>query len=286
MGDFQLGALVGENQSFEAFDTLPTGWSGLSGQASFDRLAGGSDVHSSAFGLEVFADSTGGTADVIAYDYGSSGAAPRTWFPEVATHAWKTTLWARGRDAPSSGQLQWRVEGPDAALSAPIGHDASLRPYGMATWVTSAAGGPRAVLARITAANSRALVSVDDVLSQVDYFTVHPGTDLEWKATALRVLHRSRTGRLQEHAWHVHPEFGMPLHWLTPLQADLLNWWWEGQLPLALTLDTSDDAAVLPCRIVNPSQPIGRRMRPYADRWTGRLELAGLYDGRLSFGED
>lgn len=35
MGTFQLGALLGANQSFEEFETLPTSWLSLSDRASF-----------------------------------------------------------------------------------------------------------------------------------------------------------------------------------------------------------------------------------------------------------
>jgi hypothetical protein len=40
---------------------------------------------------------------------------------------------------------------------------------------------------------------------------------------------------------------------------------------------------VVPCLLVNDTQPVGRRIRPLADAWQGTLELAGLHDGRLAF---
>lgn len=284
----RLGALLGRNQSFETFapssaGPLPEGWVRESDAASFYPVDSFTTVHSSPAGLEADVESTGGTAGVLRYDHGTAADAHRVWWPEVTTHALRSTVWARAGDAASSGSLRWRLDGGAEALSAPIAYAGSLAPYVVETWATSGAGLPRAGLVRTAAAMAPAVAFLDDVLTEVDALSLHPDWSLEERERVVRAHHRAPAGRLYQYTWHRHAEFRVPLRWLTGSQAALLNWWWEAQLELAFTPDGADPAAVQLCRIVNDRQPIGRRMRPYGDLWQGRLELAGLHDGRLAF---
>ncbi|MCZ6749303.1 MAG: DUF935 family protein [SAR324 cluster bacterium] len=59
--------------------------------------------------------------------------------------------------------------------------------------------------------------------------------------------------------------------------------WWAKDNNLLFTLDTSDSESLYVVRIVNGSQPIDRRMRPYADRWRGTLRLESAGNGALDF---
>ena len=283
MGTFQLGALLGANQSFEDFETLPTSWLSLSDQASFFQTESPSQVHSSAFGLRVFADSTGGSAHIARYDYGLPQDAHRIWYPEVDTHALVSWVWARAADAPSSGQLRWRLGGDQESFSPAFAFTGSLQRYQASVFVQSGAGVPLAGPSRVTAANSRCTGEMDDVLTQVDLLTVYPDWSLLTRERATALQHRTREGLLQRFRWSSAFEFQLPLRWLSSSEAGMLNWWWEGQMNLAFTLDTSDTESVFICRIVKPSQPVGKRMRPYPDRWAGRLELAGINPGGLKF---
>jgi hypothetical protein len=283
MGTIRLGALLGRNQSFEAFADGPQGWVRESDQASFFRVDSVTVVHSSPYGLQAVVDSTGGAAGVLRYDYGTAGDAHALWFPAVTTHTLHGTLWARAADAASSGGLRWRLGGAVEALSAPIAHGAALAAYGLETVVASAAGLPTAGLVRVSAAMAPATVFVDDVLTVVDALALHPEWSLEERAHLERSVHRTQEGRLHGYTWHRHAAFRVPLRWLSGLEAERVNWWWEVQAPLAFTLDSSDAERVVPCLLVNDTQPVGRRIRPLADAWQGTLELAGLHDGRLAF---
>jgi hypothetical protein len=283
MGDFLLGALLGTNQSFERFSDGPQGWLRESDQASFYPVDSFTAVHSSPVGLLAMVHSTGGVPEVLRFDHGSASDAHRVWFPEVATHALRSTVWARAGDAASSGSVRWRLGGSLDALSAPIAHASSLALSTVETQVVSAAGTPHAGLVRVSAAMAPATVYLDDVLTAVDGIVLHPEWSLEEREQLVRAEHRTQAGLLHSYVWHRHPEFQVPLRWLTTQEAALLNWWWELQVPLAFTLDSSDAAAVVLCRLVNGRQPIGRRIRPYGDRWEGSLSLAGLHDGRLAF---
>ena len=179
MGDFQLGALLGRNQSFEEVATDPPDWVRESDQASFFQVDCFTAVHSSPHGLEAVVGSTGGTPDVLRYDHGSAGDAFRVWFPEVTTHALRSTVWARAGDAASSGSLRWRLGGAADALSAPIAAASSLAPYGVETQVVSAMGTPHAGLVRVAAAMATATLYLDDVLTVTDAIALHPDWSLE-----------------------------------------------------------------------------------------------------------
>jgi hypothetical protein len=283
MGDFLLGALLGANQSFESVAAEPEGWQRESDQASFYAADAPTAVHSSPQGLQAVVDSTGGAPEVLRYDHGTAADAWRLWFPEVTTHALRSSVWARVDDAASSGSLRWRAGGSAEAYAAPIAHGAGLALYVAETQVVSEAGAPHAGLVRVAAAMAPATAYLDDVLTMVDGQLLHPEWSLEERAQLVRAQYRTQASLLHSYTWHLHAEFHVPLRWLSGQQAALLNWWWEQQAPLAFTLDSSDAAALQVCRLVNDSQPIGRRIRPYADAWEGTLELAGLGDGRLVF---
>lgn len=283
MGDVLLGALLGFNQSFERFNVLPDSWSRLSDQASFYQVDCATQVHSSPCGLKTVADSTGGTAECLRFGYGAPGDVPRVWFPAVETHVLKGAVWGRAGDAPSSGQMRWRLLGDSEALAAPFAYGPALQRYEAQTLVTSQAGLPTAGLVRVSAANSGATTYLDDVLTQVDPVTLHPEWNLEEQQRLIRRDHRTTGGQLHSYLWSQYFAFRVPLRWLPRAQADLLNWWWGNQLELAFTLDSSDDASTYICRITNATQPIGRRQRPYADTWEGLLELESINDGRLDF---
>jgi hypothetical protein len=283
MGDFLLGALLGRNQSFEDFTAHPQGWTVETGQAAFSQVQSHTAVHSSPAGLAALVSSTGGGVNVLRYDHGAADDAHRVWFPEVTAHALRSTVWARMTDAPGSGALCWRLDVGSSVLSVPFAHAAGLLPYTVSAQVTSVAGVPGAGLARTTPTLAAATAYLDDVLTVVDGIVLQPGWGLEERERVQRTFQRTEAAGLRTYDWHRHEAFHLPLAWLTPREAALLNWWWESQCELAFTLDSSDAESVRLCRIVNARQPIGQRMRPYTERWTGNLELAALHDGRLSF---
>ncbi|HEX7925942.1 MAG TPA: hypothetical protein VF678_00025, partial [bacterium] len=192
-------------------------------------------------------------------------------------------LWARACDAPSSGQARWRVTADADAWSAPIAQADALQRYCVATVTTSPAGALDVALERITGAGAAVAVDMDDVLTQIDPLTLHPEWALEEQSALLRSVQRTQSGKLQSVGWGSFRAFTVPLRWLTDAEADALNGWWAAQAPLAFCLDTSDSEAVWVCRITNPRQPVGKRLSPYSDRWSGTLTLESLDAGSLVF---
>lgn len=280
MGDVTLGALLGVNQSFDGGTLAP--WRKTSDQASAYVVASASAVHSSAFGLHTVTGSTGGALGVVACVLGAPEVAGRVAFPNITSHTVWSSVWGGAVDAPSSGQAVWRVTGATGAQSAPLGYGA-LRPCGVAALCNSPGALLEIGLDRVAGPGAPAAFFLDDALTQIDPVVLHPEWALEDQSEALQAQHRTQSGRLQAVTWGRYWALSLPLRWLSDQDAGLLNWWWELRAPLAFTLDSSDAAAVRVCRITNPRQPISRRMRPYADRWSGSLTLESLDEGSLVY---
>ncbi len=281
MGDVTLGALLGVNQSFDGGTLAP--WSKSSDQASAFVVASASAVHSSGFGLYTVTASTGGTPHIVACALGAPDLAGRIAFPGIAAHTVWSSVWAGAADAPSSGQAVWRATGASTAPSAPLAHGGALLGYGVAAVCNSPGALLEIGLDRVAGPGAAAAFLLDDALTQIDPLVLHPEWTLEEQSELLRAQHRTQSGRLQAVTWGRYWALNLPLHWLSGLEADVMNWWWEQQAPLAFTLDSSDAAAVRVCRITNPRQPVCRRMRPYADRWSATLTLESLDEGSLVF---
>jgi hypothetical protein len=237
--------------------------------------------------IEVF--SRAGSDWVLSYDYGHAADAHARWFPEVETHALEASAWLLCGPAPSSGSLSFKLAA-QAELTVPLagaqyGLD-PLRYLRLETAVSSAAGvGPRVGLhvPAGTAIHSQTTVLMDDVLTVVDAITLHPEWSFEERSRLLRAQHRTRAGHLHTLVWDKYFAWSLPLRFLSDSHAALIGWWWERQPALLLTLDSSDSESRWIVRIANESQPIGRRMRPYGDRWEGALELESLTSGELAF---
>jgi hypothetical protein len=121
------------------------------------------------------------------------------------------------------------------------------------------------------------------VLTTIDPITLLPEWDFEERARVLKAEHRTQGGLLYTYVWEKHFAYNVPLRFLSDSHAALLNWWWENQFDLALTLDSSDSESTRIVRIVNDRQPIGKRIRPYANLWEGMVELESIDRGSLVF---
>jgi hypothetical protein len=131
--------------------------------------------------------------------------------------------------------------------------------------------------------NSNASLLAEDVLTSVDVIPLYPEWSFEDRGELIRSQHRTRAGVLHNLVWEKFLSYSMPLRYLPGSHAALLNWWWEQDLALLLTLDSSDSESLHAVRIVNDTQPFGKRIRPYADLWEGTLRLESLDPGGLAF---
>jgi hypothetical protein len=297
MGDITLGCLLGQYDRAQSFDVDSAGapsevrsWA-KSGQSSWSFVGCGAPqyVHSSAQSLRLDVFSRSGSESVLSYAYGRPDDAYARWFPEIDTHAVEAAAWVLLHPATSSGDFRFHLFAqPEASLALP-GRTLGADPLGflrVASLVYSdGAGSPRVAL-HIPAGGgvtSDATILADDVLTTVDPIRLHPEWSFEERGQLLQDQHRTRSGTLHGLVWSKYLAFSVPLRHLPSSHAALLNWWWEQGLALLLTLDTSDSESLHAVRIVNDSQPIGRRMRPYADRWEGTLRLESLDPGGLAF---
>lgn len=297
MGEMRLGCLLGSYDRAQSFDVRSAAIAGgvnswaMTGQCSWFFVGCGASthVHSSAQGLRIDVFSRAGSEPVLSYDYGHAGDAFARWFPEVETHALEASAWLLASPAPSSGSLRFQLAAQTEAFAplagAQYGVDA-LRFHHLETTVHSAAGaGPRVALhiPAGTAIHSQTTLLVDDVLTAVDPIALHPEWSFEERSQLLRAQHRTRAGHLHTLVWEKYFAWSLPLRFLSDSHAALIEWWWERQSALLLTLDSSDSESRLIVRIANDKVPIGRRMRPYGNRWEGTLELESLTTGELAF---
>ena len=297
MGDFTLGALLGQYDRAQSFDVDSAGsLSQVQSWAKADQTswyfvgcAQATHVHSSQQALKVEVFSRSGSESILSYAYGQPEDAYRRWFPEVDTHAVATRGWMLVDPITSSGDYRFQLFAGAGAFEVLPGKTFGtdpLRHHRLATTVSSEAGGTPRVGIHIpdgAAVNSTAAVYVDDVLTTVDELALQPEWTFRERAQLIRTQHRTRTGELHDFVWEKYFAYSVPLQFLSDSHAPLLNWWWENQFNLLFTLDTSDSESLYVVRIVNGSQPIDRRMRPYADRWRGTLRLESAGNGALDF---
>lgn len=298
MGNFTLGCLLGQYDRAQSFDisskaitaangTSVNSWakSVSTSSAFFTAVADGTtDVHSSGQGLQVqvYSNASANFA-VMLHAYATANDMYARWFPDVLTHSQRVDIWARMTDSARSGYLQFAIVSPSNIASIP--YSAGMANVRVAAQVYSDVANTGAVRLR---ANTSVFVDcatmkMDDVIAQTDLINVYPEWSFAEAARAIQYNHRSLGGTHYTHRWSTYRTWQVPLRFLSTSHANLINWWWRNNLSLAFTLDTSDTESIHTCRIVNDTQPIGARIQPRSDMWTGMLELEALDGGSLVF---
>ena len=291
MGAFRLGALIGTNQSFDvgSGNAIPNSWATFT-PCSFYPFPSPTDTiacHSSTIGTHIAVQS-GGTDHMLRYQYGNLLTVFPTLFPDVVSHTCYASVWGMNRNGVSASQMLFRLQD----LSG--GNPATLDTYlSTATNVFS-----RYNFGPYTALNSNDLtfgiikanvfvggeiVNLDDTLMRVDEIVLYPEWSYVERAQLMKSQYRSLGGGLHTYTWGKHFAYDVPVRFLSDSYAALLNWWWENQFNLALTLDTSDAESTYIVRIVNDQQPIGSRIQPDMHSWEGVLQLESINRGALVF---
>ena len=112
---------------------------------------------------------------------------------------------------------------------------------------------------------------------------LHP----EWDFIEERRVHyhrrRALDGTLFTCRWSGYSVFRVPLRFIGEAERALLHHWWRGETDLLFTLDTSADNTNTICRIVNTTEPLGRRVAGLAQSWAGLLRLEAI-DQRKNMG--
>jgi len=288
MGDFTLGCLLGQYDGAQSFDVASTAtpvtniasWK----VAAFNVGYQNTNVHSSGNALGVSLPGSSAIITFMWYLYNTSNDLMARYFPDVTTHQTALKFWGRLSTSPSSGLTGYGV-GPGPYK--PIGYSAELSPYYnsqtiVPSTVNSTLNGLYISRAYNAAVDTYTLY-MDDVLSTVDPITLYPEWSFMEQSRLVQARHRTLGGKEHVYTWGKYFAYEVPLRFLSDSHAALINWWWSNQFHLLFTLDSSDSESSFIVRIANDRQPIGGRMRPYADLWQGVLQLESVHDGRLSY---
>lgn len=279
MGDMRIGALLGKDMSFDVGSALPTPepWSYVSAQASTFLVTG---VHSSRAGLDVWADSKS-TQFVLANNCYSEYIAIRN--PLATAWAFRTWVWAKSLANPSKPQVEFNVNLGVTSTFVSIQSDSLSRYEISQGFYTNAQITEVTMAIQRSSTNSLGHIQIDNILPQMDRLILHPEWDVSVQEQLVRQEHRTMSGQYRSYKWSSFESVKIPLQYLITSEADLLNWWWQKQVNVALTFDSSDYTSTMLYRIVNDQQPIGSRIGPYPDMWKGTLDLAGINNRGLVF---
>ncbi|MDH4225608.1 MAG: hypothetical protein OEW12_08180, partial [Deltaproteobacteria bacterium] len=204
-------------------------------------------------------------------------------FQEVSTHAVQTVFWHTASPVDSGDWAANLYGSAGGVASQVLGGEDRMVPWKVSLWTTSHGGSPRFGLQRTGGFTKTTSWGMDNVLTQVDWMTIAQGEGFKRRENRLAQWDRSAQGLLVSGVGEPYPAFDVPVQWLTTLQADLINWWWEKGTFLAFTVEPSDMATTAICVIANNTQPVRRRISPYPDKWEAKLELMGVNNWALSF---
>ena len=301
-GDMLLSCLLGAYDKAQSFDvtsgtwgvTNINSWNKSSTQSSMSPIA--SEAHSSAqtLNLDINSENIVTLGVLVRYQHGVANDLYARWFPDITTHDLRLQGWGRTTSTATSGNMSVLLRGTYSDTYWPVPFaaggtgPANLSFFARTTLTISANGVEGAVdLVRTAGQAGGAEVHLfDTMLPQVDWITLTPEFDFIEESRLPAARHRTQGGVLHTYQWTRHWAWRVPLRFLSNSHADLINWWWVNGFALAFTLDTSDQNTVYTAKIVNETQPIGSKIKPYAlnaGGWAGVLELESLDQGSLVF---
>lgn len=289
-GDMTLGCLLGQYDGAQSFDVASKGGSLATGDVgSWNIIAAVGSieftrtiVHSSGQGLVLHVGCLGAAFPMLQYDYQKADDAFARWSPDVTTHGFRADFWALINNDGERWFMDWNlgaIQISSFGVTPPI---VIQKAKSLSAFSVVSGDGSQFRIAA-TATSATAQIQFDDVLVTVDPITLHPTFETEHRQQLISEQQRTLGGRLYSTVWDKFFAYTLPLQFLPTSHADLINWWWENNFNLALTLDTSDSESIRICRIANTQQPIGRRMSPYFDQWQGALLLESIDRGSLVF---
>lgn len=293
-GNLTLGCLLGQYDKAQSFDvdsfnviTNVNSW--IAGTVATSYSFQNTNIHSSDQNIRcnVFSDAISNTG-VLIHRYGEDNDAHERWFPDVTTHQTHLHAWIRQPTAANSGRFNIRIfyDGTNFTLDF-VGRNTTPTYFTASAQVHSASDLAPAVQFRKgqnpdASAGSMNLL-IDDILLESDRIIINPDYSFIEQARIIKTQHRTIGGKSRNFLWEKGYSWEVPLRYISTSHADLINWWWENQFNLLFMLNTSDSETLYTCRIDNQLQPIGSRMRPYEDQWSGTLILNSLNEGNLVF---
>lgn len=104
-----------------------------------------------------------------------------------------------------------------------------------------------------------------------DPITLFPEWEYRETEVALRAQNRSINGVLRTYDWENYFSFNIPLRFVDSADTNRIKDWWRNSAELFFTIDNSLDATTIKGKLMNPSVPLGNRIRPYNDLFQGTL---------------
>ena len=127
------------------------------------------------------------------------------------------------------------------------------------------------------------LLTTLEITGQNTSLTLHPEWDFIEERRVHSHHHRALDGTLYTYRWSGYSTFRVPLRFIGDSERALLHDWWRGEKDLLFTLDSSADNTNTVCRIVNTTEPLGRRVAGLVRSWAGLLRLEAI-DPRKNLG--
>lgn len=122
-----------------------------------------------------------------------------------------------------------------------------------------------------------------EITGQNTSLTLHPEWDFIEERRVHSNHHRALDGTLFSYHWSGYSTYRVPLRFIGNADRTLLHEWWRGETNLWFTLDSSADNNSTLCRIVNLTEPLGKRVAGLVQSWAGLLRLEAI-DQRKNLG--
>lgn len=263
----EIGLLLGQYEGTQSFESVGS-WDLQTTQSSLTLQT--TDVHSSQYGarVEVYSGGVG----AFQYDYNRTDDIRNRWSLDVTSHRIVSRGWVRIDTAANSGQVTATFSND----TYPIPYSTAFVNYRLETYVSSSANEMPIAFDVSQLSTSSYSFYVDDIMTSVNVFDIHPNWDLSDSEFKQFQNHQTIGGRNSFFDWSYSKVFNMNIEFLTNSEAALLNLWWRDGRALYFCLDTSDTAAYWPVRITNQEAPVQQLMRPYQNAWRGSLKLRGI----------
>lgn len=257
MGDFTLGQLIGQHQSF---DPNIGSWENLS-TGSFHLES--NEVHSSNLSAEYFINSDS-TEALLRYDY-----EPVNKFTDIVSHTLNLNFWGK-RDTSAGIDVTIDISSSGDTIS--ITQSDSLSLHSGVFNITNSIQ-LTAHMGAVTTDSS--FFSLDDVLVELDRQILHPDWSYVEQQQNIENKQVSIGGKSEYFKYGELYRWQIPLTFMPNSQAELINFWFENKENLLFSPDTSNSNLKYITRIVH---------KPFTNfthnnRMNGVIELESITNG-------
>ena len=101
---------------------------------------------------------------------------------------------------------------------------------------------------------------------------IEPEWDFQCSAKKIESRHRTKAGYEYVYRWADYKEFSFTISYVSSANACIVNSWWNSNAELKFMEEGSTDISSV--RIVNATQPMDKKIKPYPDLYTGTIKLS------------